>query len=255
MDIDLNADLGEGYGPWRMGEDEALLELVSSANVACGFHAGDPVIMERTVRLAKARGIDVGAHVGFPDRQGFGRRPMQIDVAELASFVVYQLGALAGIARAAGHRMTHMSFHGALGNMAAADAALAEPLVRAVAAFDPSLIVSSSSSRAIEGAAAACGLRVATTFLADRAYDDAGLLVPRKLPDSVIKDEAAVLARVRRLLADGTVVSSTGTPLRMDVRSILLHGDTPGAVALARTIRGEIEQAGRRIVPLSHQLA
>ena len=145
MDIDLNADLGEGYGPWRMGEDEALLELLSSANVACGFHAGDPVIMERTVRLALARGVDVGAHVGFPDRQGFGRRSMQIDTAELAAMVTYQLGALAGIARAAGHRMTHMSFHGALGNLAAADAALAGPLVRAVALFDPSLIISSST--------------------------------------------------------------------------------------------------------------
>jgi UPF0271 protein len=253
MDIDLNADLGEGYGPWRMGEDEALLELVSSANVACGFHAGDPVIMERTVRMAKARGIDVGAHVGFPDRQGFGRRPMQMDVAELASFVVYQLGALAGIARAVGHRMTHMSFHGALGNMAAADAALAEPLVRAVADFDSTLIISSSTSRAIEAAATRCGLRVATTFLADRAYDDEGLLVPRKLPDSVIKDETAVLQRVRRLLADGTVVSYSGKPLAMNARSILLHGDTPGAVALARTIRSEIESTGGRIVPISRQ--
>src|SRR5437867_2421932 len=204
MDIDLNADLGEGYGPWRMGEDEALLELVSSANVACGFHAGDPVIMERTVRQALARGVDVGAHVGFPDRQGFGRRTMQIEIGELAAMVTYQLGALAGIARAAGHRMTHMSFHGALGNMAAADGALADPLIRAVAAFDPTLIVSSSSSRAIEGAAAQCGLRVATTFLADRAYDDEGLLVPRKLPDSVIEDEARVLERVRRLLEHGS---------------------------------------------------
>jgi len=255
MDIDLNADLGEGYGPWRMGEDEALLELLSSANVACGFHAGDPAIMDRTVRLAKARGIDVGAHVGFPDRQGFGRRPMQIDVAELATIVVYQLGALAGIARAAGYRMTHMSFHGALGNMAAADAALAAPLVRAVAGFDPALIISSSSSRAIEGAAAQCGLRVATTFLADRAYDDEGLLVPRKLPDSVIKDEASVLARVRRLLDDGTVVTYSGKTLAMPVRSILLHGDTPGALTLARTIRREIEAGGGRIVPISQQLA
>ena len=254
MDIDLNADLGEGYGPWRMGEDEALLELLSSANVACGFHAGDPAIMDRTVRLAKARGIDVGAHVGFPDRQGFGRRPMQIEVAELATMVIYQLGALAGIARAAGHRMTHMSFHGALGNMAAADAALAGPLVRAVADFDPALIISSSSSRAIEGAAAQCGLRVATTFLADRAYDDEGLLVPRKLPDSVIKDEASVLARVRRLLDDGTVVTYSGKTLSMPVRSILLHGDTPGAVTLARTIRSEIEASGGRVVPISQQL-
>ena len=251
MDIDLNADLGEGYGPWRMGEDEALLALVSSANVACGFHAGDPLIMDRTVRQALARGVDVGAHVGFPDRQGFGRRPMQIDVPELAAMVTYQLGALAGIARAAGHRMTHMSFHGALGNMTAADAALADPLVRAVAAFDPTLIVSSSSSRAIESAAAECGLRVATTFLADRAYDDEGLLVPRKLPDAVIKDEARVLERVLRLLDDGRVITHGGKALAMHPRSILVHGDTPGAVALARTIRREIESRGHRIVPVS----
>ena len=255
MDIDLNADLGEGYGPWRMGEDEALLDLLSSANVACGFHAGDPVIMDRTVRQALARGVDVGAHVGFPDRQGFGRRRMDIDTAELASMVIYQLGALAGIARAAGHRMTHMSFHGALGNLAAADAALAGPLVRAVADFDSSLIISSSSSRAIEAAAAQCGLRVATTFLADRACDDEGLLVPRKLPGSVIHDEELVLARVRRLLADGCVVTHSGATLEMRPHSILLHGDTPGAVALARAVRREIEAAGVQVVPLSRQRA
>ena len=253
MDIDLNADLGEGFGPWRMGEDEALLDVVSSANVACGFHAGDPLIMDRTVRLARDRGIDVGAHVGFPDRQGFGRRVMQIDVAELATMVVYQLGALAGLARAAGWRMTHMSFHGALGNMAAANAALADPLLRAVAEFDPRLIVSSSSSKAIEEAAARHGLTVATSFLADRAYDDQGLLVPRKLPNSVIKDEETVLARVRQLLQTGTVTTYSGAAIAMEVRSILVHGDTPGAVQLARTIRTEIEHAGGRIVPISVQ--
>jgi UPF0271 protein len=255
MDIDLNADLGEGYGPWRMGEDEAMLALISSANVACGFHAGDPLIMDRTARLALKHGVDVGAHVGFPDRQGFGRRAMQIDTDELATMVTYQLAALAGIARAAGHRMTHMSFHGALGNMAAADAALAGPLLRSIAAFDPELIISSSSSRAIEGAAALCGLRVASAFLADRAYDDDGLLVPRKLPDSVIKDEAAVLARVRRLLRDGTILTYSGKALAMPVRSILVHGDTPGAVALAHTIRREVEASGGRIVPISRQMA
>lgn len=255
MDIDLNADLGEGYGPWRMGEDEAMLALISSANVACGFHAGDPPIMDRTARLALKHGVDVGAHVGFPDRQGFGRRAMQIDTAELATMVTYQLGALAGIARAAGHRMTHMSFHGALGNLAAADAALAEPLLRAIAAFDPRIIISSSSSRAIEGAAERCGLRVATAFLADRAYTDDGLLVPRQLPDSVIKDETVVLARVRRLLQDGTIETYGGQSLPMPVRSILVHGDTPGAVALARTIRAEIEASGGRIVPISQQMA
>jgi UPF0271 protein len=255
MQIDLNADLGEGFGPWRMGEDEALLEVVSSANVACGFHAGDPAIMERTARLARERGIDVGAHVGFPDRQGFGRRVMHIPAAELAAMVVYQLGALDGLCRANGHRMTHMSFHGALGNMAAADAALADPLLQAVAAFNPKLIVSSSSSQAIEQAAARHGLAVATTFLADRAYDDQGLLVPRKLPDSVIQDEGIVLARVRQLLQAGTVTTYSGATLRMQARSILLHGDTPGAVELARTIRGEIEASGGRIVPISRQLA
>ena len=252
MDIDLNADLGEGFGPWRMGEDEALLDIVSSANVACGFHAGDPVIMDRTVRMARARGVDVGAHVGFPDLLGFGRRPMQIEPKELVAYVLYQLSALDGMARTAGHRMTHMSFHGALGNMAAADAALAEPLVRAVADFDPTLTVSSSASRAIEDAAARCGLRVRTTFLADRACDDDGLLVPRKLPDSVIHDRSAVLARVRQLLEEGTVTSYSGRKIPMRAHSILLHGDTPGAVDLARAVRAVVEQAGR-VVPISRQ--
>jgi 5-oxoprolinase (ATP-hydrolysing) subunit A len=255
MDIDLNADLGEGFGAWRMGDDDALLNVLSSANIACGFHAGDPVIMDRTVRQALARGVDVGAHVAFPDRQGFGRRPMQIDIAELATMVTYQLGALAGIARAAGHRMTHMSFHGALGNLAAADASVAGPLVRAVAEFDPSLIISSSTSRAIEVAAERCGLRIATSFLADRAYDEEGLLVPRKLPGAVIHDEALVIARVRRLLAHGDVVTNTGRTLAMRPVSILVHGDTPGAVELARNIRLEVENTGGRIVPISRQLA
>ncbi|NVM87036.1 UPF0271 protein [Variovorax sp. SG517] len=252
MDIDLNADLGEGFGPWRMGEDEALLDIVSSANVACGFHAGDPVIMDRTVRMARQRGVDVGAHVGFPDLMGFGRRQMQIETKELAAYVLYQLAALDGMARTAGHRMTHMSFHGALGNMAAADAALAGPLVRAVADFDPSLTVSTSASRAIEDAAERCGLRVRRTFLADRACGDDGLLVPRKLPGAVIHEREAVLARVRQLLDDGTVTSVTGRKIPMRVHSILLHGDTPGAVELARAVRGVVEQAGR-VVPISRQ--
>lgn len=252
MDIDLNADLGEGFGPWRMGEDEALLDIVSSANVACGFHAGDPVIMDRTVRMARQRGVDVGAHVGFPDLMGFGRRQMQIETKELVAYVLYQLSALEGMARTAGHRMTHMSFHGALGNMAAADASLAEPLVRAVADFDPSLTISTSASRAIEDAAERCGLRVRITFLADRACGDDGLLVPRKLPGAVIHERDAVLARVRQLLEEGTVISSTGKKIAMRVHSILLHGDTPGAVDLARAVRGVVEQAGR-VVPISRQ--
>jgi 5-oxoprolinase (ATP-hydrolysing) subunit A len=251
MRIDLNADLGEGYGSWSMGNDDALLDLVSSANVACGFHAGDPLIMLRTAERAKARGVDLGAHVGFPDRQGFGRRPMQIDTVELAAMVTYQLGALDGIARAAGHRVTHMSFHGALGNMAAADAKLAGPLVRAVASFDPKLLIVSSSSKAIETTAAACGLRVATTFLADRAYGDDGLLVPRGSIGAVIHDADLILERVQRLLHDGVVITATGMPMAMQASSILLHGDTPGAVEFARKIRASIEGAGGEIQPIS----
>ena len=249
MRIDLNADIAEGYGDWRIGDDAALLDVISSANIACGFHAGDPAIMDRTVRAALARGVEVGAHVGFPDLQGFGRRAMQIDPTELAAMVIYQLGALHGVARAAGQAMTHMSFHGALGNAVAADVDLAARMVGAVASFDPSIIIISSSSRAIEAAADRHGLRVVTTFLADRAYDDAGLLVPRKMPGSVIHDSAVVLERVRRMLADGVVVTHTGTRLAMHPQSILLHGDTAGAVDLARMIRHEIENG--QVVPAS----
>lgn len=252
-EIDLNADLGEGFGPWQMGDDKALLGLLSSANVACGFHASDPAIMDRTVREALARGVDLGAHVGFPDRQGFGRRVMQIEPAELTSIVVYQLGALSGIARRAGHCMTHMSFHGALGNMAAADAALADVLVRTVAEFDPNLTISSSTSRAIEDAAARHGLRVATCFLADRAYGDDGLLVPRKLPNSVIKNPTTCVERVTQLLQHGTVTTYSGNKLAMCAASILLHSDTQGAVTLAGEIRAAVERSGTQIVPLSRQ--
>ena len=256
LDIDLNADLGEGFGPWRMGDDEALLALISSANIACGFHAGDPVTMDRTVRLAATRGIDIdiGAHVGFPDLQGFGRRPMQIDPQELATQVVYQLGALSGIAQANGRRMTHMSFHGALGNLAAADGELAMVLVGAVARFDPGLIISSSASVAIERAGDHHGLRVAGSFLADRACDDEGLLVPRKMPDAVIHDADTVLARVTQLLEEGTVTTYSGRKIPVRASSILLHGDTPGAVALASAVRLRIESIGGRIVPISRQL-
>ncbi len=251
MDIDLNADMGEGFGPYRMGEDEALMEIVSSANVACGYHAGDPVIMNKTVRLALANGVDLGAHVGFPDLMGFGRRPIQADPAELAQYVLYQLGALSAFSKVVGHRLTHMSFHGALGNMAAADYALAEPLVRAVAAFDPNIIVSVSTNTQIERAANKFGLKVATTFLADRAYTDEGDLVSRKLPGAVIKDREAVLQRVKRLLDDGVITSINGKKLPIKVQQILLHGDTPGAVEAARAIRTEILAGNGRIVPVS----
>ncbi|MFF7710979.1 5-oxoprolinase subunit PxpA [Pseudomonas sp. NPDC007930] len=251
MKIDLNADLGEGFGAWTMGEDEALMSIISSANVACGFHAGDPLIMDRTTRLALAKGIDLGGHVGYPDLLGFGRRPMQIDTYELQTYVVYQLGALAGMAQVAGHRLTHMSFHGALGNRVAADAELAMALLGAVKAFDPALIVSSSTSVAMERAAEHHGLRIASTFLADRAYDKHGLLVPRALPDSVIKAPERVRERVRQFLDHGTVTCYSGEVIPVPACSILLHGDNANALELARSIRAEIEQGGGQIVPIS----
>ncbi|ANI35403.1 hypothetical protein D3C76_860970 [compost metagenome] len=251
MRIDLNADLGEGFGPWKMGEDEALMDIISSANVACGFHAGDPLIMDNTARMALARGIDLGGHVGYPDLLGFGRRPMQVDTRELQTYVTYQLGALAAIARVNGHRLTHMSFHGALGNRVAADAELADALLGAVKAFDPQMIVSSSTSQAMERAADKHRLRIATTFLADRAYDKDGLLVPRALPDSVIKAPELVRERVRQFLDDGTVTCYTGEVIAVPACSILLHGDNANALELAWAIRREIEQGGGQIVPLS----
>lgn len=251
MDIDLNADIGEGFGAYTLGDDEALLDVLSSANVACGFHAGDPVIMRRMVDKTAATGVDLGAHVGFPDLLGFGRRPMRVDPAELACYVVYQLGALAGMATAAGNRVTHMSFHGALGNQVAADKSLADTLVAAVASFNPDIIISSSTSQAIEQAAARYGLRVATTFLADRAYDAQGLLVPRSQPNAVISDHDHVKQRLRQLLEDGTVTCYSGERISIRARSILLHGDTPGALSLARSIREEIERSGGTIKPIS----
>ena len=251
MHIDLNADLGEGFGAYTLGDDKALLEVLSSANVACGFHAGDPVIMRDMVTATHTMGVDLGAHVGFPDLIGFGRRVMHIAPQELACYVVYQLGALAGMATSAGSHLSHMSFHGALGNLVAADKELANTLIAAVASFDANLIISSSTSQAIEQAAARYGLRVATTFLADRAYDSRGLLVPRSQPNAVISDHTQVRQRLRQLLNDGTVTCYSGERIPIHAKSILLHGDTPGAVALAHSIRDEIENSGGIITPIS----
>lgn len=254
MKIDLNSDMAEGFGAYRMAEDETLLDIVSSANLACGFHAGDAVIMDRTVRMAQERGVAIGAHIGFPDLMGFGRRLLQIDPVEMEKHAIYQLGALEGIARAAGTRMQHASFHGALGNLIAVDQPMADAMARAVRAFDPTLFVSSAPGTAIARAAEREGLRVFTKFLADRAYDSKGLLVSRKQPGSMIKDAGAVRERVTRLLTDGTVVAATGEVLRMKVDSILIHSDTAGAVELARIIRGAIEAAGGTVAPFPQAL-
>jgi UPF0271 protein len=249
--IDLNSDLGEGYGVYALGDDAGLLDIITSANVACGYHAGDPVIMDRTVRLALARGVDLGAHVSYPDLIGFGRRPIQMNPSELEKHVLYQLGALYGIATAAGHRITHVNAHGALGNQVCADRAVADTLVRAVLSFDRTLKLLVLPGTEIDRAARDAGLLTANVFLADRAYDDAGQLVARKIPGSVIKDVATVLQRVRQLLKQGTITTISGKTLTVSIQSILVHSDTPDAVKLAATIRTEIEAGGGQVVPLS----
>ena len=255
MKIDINSDMGEGFGPYRIGDDEALMGVVSSANIACGFHAGDPVIMDRTVRLAREKGVGIGAHPGLPDLMGFGRRAIAMDAAELEKHLVYQIGALQGIAAAAGHRVTHVSYHAELGNMATANGAVADVLARSIRAIDRNLIVFSMPDTEVERSAERAGLRVLTLFLADRAYTPLGELVSRKVPGAVITDIDAVRARVRQFLDDGSVTTIDGARLSMRARSILVHSDTPGAVALGKAVRHEVESGGGHVVGAAELLA
>lgn len=255
MKIDLNSDMGEGFGPYRIGDDEALMDIVSSANVACGFHAGDPVIMDRTIQMAKARGVGIGAHPGLPDVMGFGRRVIQMETAEIEKHMLYQIGALQALAHAAGHKVTHVSFHAAMGNMISADRAIADIMARAIAALDRDLIVFSMPGTEVDLAASAAGLRVLRLFLADRAYHGNGELVSRKKPNSVITSEADVRKRVLRFLDDGTVETYEGETIHVPAQSILVHSDTPGAVNLARIVRNTIESGGGTVTPAHKLLA
>jgi UPF0271 protein len=217
--------------------------------VACGFHAGDPIIMDRMVRLAKQKGVEVGAHPGLPDLLGFGRRVIQMDAAELEKHMVYQIGALQAIAANAGHRVTHVSFHAAMGNMVDADPDMAEIVARAIATINRDFIVFSQPGAEIAHAARKIGLRVLTLFLADRAYDENAHLVSRKLPNSVITSPEAVAERVQRFLDSGTVKTIEGKSIKIEARSILIHSDTPGSVNLAGTVRRVIEQGGGEVTP------
>lgn len=255
MKIDLNSDMGEGFGPYRLCDDEALMDVVSSANIACGFHAGDPETMARMVRLAKARGVGVGAHPGFADRLGFGRREIPVEADEMRQQVLYQLGALTAIARGEGVPVAHIGFHAAMGNMINRDATLAELIMQAIKSVDPDLIVFSMPNTEIERAAKCAGLRTLTLFLADRAYDAAGQLVSRKLPNSVIEEEAKVRARVRQFLESGTVTTIDDRTIEVRARSILVHSDTPGSLELARIVRSEIKAVGATIAPAREVLA
>ncbi len=242
--INLNADLGESFGAWTMGEDEALLQVVRSANIACGFHAGDPVVMRHTVRTALAAGVSLGAHPAYPDLQGFGRRPMKMAPAELEAMVIYQVGALAGMAAAEGGRVTHVKPHGALNNQACEDAALADAVVRAVKAIDPGLILLAPVLSELHKAGERAGLEVAGEIFADRAYTDRGTLVPRGQPGAVIHDHDALVTHVLRMLDAGGVVSQSGKVLPTAMDSICVHGDTLGAVDSARRLRAALQARG-----------
>lgn len=249
MKIDLNSDMGEGFGPYRLCDDEAMMKIVSSANIACGFHGGDPETMARMVRLAKENGVGIGAHPGLPDRAGFGRREMPFQPDELRQQMLYQLGALTAIARSEDMTVGHFSFHAAMGNMVNRDPALADLMMNAIAAVDPRLVVFVTPDSEIERAAKRAKLKTLALFLADRAYDAGGRLVSRGLPGALVKDEASVRARVRRFLTDGTVEAIDGTALKMPARSILVHSDTPGSLELAQIIRNEIEASGASLAP------
>lgn len=250
MHIDLNSDLGEAFGPWPMGQDEALMAAITSANVACGFHAGDPSVMRRTADLARATGVAIGAHPGFPDLVGFGRREMAATPAEVEAFVLYQIGALAGIARAAGVRLQHVKAHGALYNMACRDRALADAIAAAVAAADRTLILFGLPGSALIDAGRKAGLAVAAEVFADRAYEPDGSLASRQKPGSVIHDPAVVVSRVVRMVRDREVVATDGTRLTIEADTVCVHGDTEGAAGLALQIRRGLEAAGIEVCPL-----
>lgn len=244
MPVDLNSDLGEGFGVWRLGDDDALLELVTSANVACGFHAGDPSTMRRVCDRAGALGVAVGAQVGYRDLAGFGRRRIEVDPDQLTDDVLYQLGALDGFARAAGTHVTYVKAHGALYNTAVTDETQARAVARAVREYGGALPVLGLPGSALLAAAEAAGLPAVAEGFADRGYTASGTLVPRGDPRALVTDPAVVAERAVRMAVDGQVVAADGSVVAVDVASLCVHGDTPGAVDLARSVREALESAG-----------
>lgn len=244
--IDLNADGGEGFGAYAIGADADLLRSVTSLNVACGFHGGDPVVIRRTIRAAAAAGVSVGAHPGFPDLQGFGRRMMQIAPADLAAMLIYQIGAVAALAAAEGVRLRHVKAHGALYNMAVADGALAGAIAEATAAFG-SLWLFAPLDSAMAVAALARSVPVAYEAFLDRGYRRDGTLVPRSEPGALVTDPGQAAARAVSLAVDGTVTTHDGSRLTLRPLTVCVHSDTPGAPALAAAARTALEAAGVRV--------
>ena len=249
--IDLNADLGESFGTWVLGDDEAMLEVVTSANVACGFHAGDATTIRRTVAAAAARGVVVGAQVGYRDLAGFGRRRIDMDAADLTADVLYQLGALEAMCRVAGTRVAYVKPHGALYNTVAVDEVQARAVVDAVTAYDATLPLLGQPGSVLLRVAESAGLPVVTEAFADRGYAADGRLVPRSHPGALLHDPGEVAERVLRIASEGTLLAVDGTLIAVPARSVCTHGDTPGAVELARAVRARLEAAGVTITPFA----
>ncbi|WP_392543599.1 LamB/YcsF family protein [Oryzobacter telluris] len=247
--IDLNADLGESFGTWVLGDDDAMLGVVTSANVACGFHAGDATTIRRTVAAAAARGVVVGAQVGYRDLAGFGRRRIDIAPADLTADVLYQLGALEAMCRVASTRVAYVKPHGALYTTAAVDEGQARAVVEAVVAYDATLPVLGLPGSVLLRVAAEAGVPTVAEAFADRGYAPDGHLVPRSSPGAVLHDPEEVAARVVRLVTEGTVVAVDGSVVQVAARSVCTHGDTPGAVAIAAAVRSALEAAGVVIEP------
>jgi len=249
MSIDLNSDLGESFGRWTLGSDQELMRTITSANIACGYHAGDPGVMRSTVRMARDAGVAVGAHPGLPDLAGFGRRNMAVSAGEVEDMVLYQVGALAAIAAAEGVRLRHVKPHGALYNMAVKDRGLADAIARAVRSIDATLILFALPGTELESAGLAAGVAVAREGFADRAYEADGTLTPRTRPGAVIHSPEEVIGRAVRMARDGVVRATNGTDIKMRVDTICTHGDTPGSHELTRQLRAGLEADGIVLAP------
>ncbi len=247
--VDLNSDLGEGFGAYACGDDAAILEIVTSANVACGLHAGDPEIMARTFALARERGVAVGAHPGFPDLWGFGRRRIPFTPAEIERLVAYQVGAAQALAAYAGHRIGYVKPHGALGNLAAEDRTVADAIARAVKAVDPNLALLAIALTAQVPAGEACGLDVHQEIFADRGYAEDGQLIARSRPGALITDADEAAGRVLQMIEAGAVITAGGKTLPTPIRSVCVHGDSAHAVATARAVRPRLAGAGVVLAP------
>jgi UPF0271 protein len=250
MTIDLNCDLGESFGVWQMGNDAAMIELATSVNIACGYHGGDADTMRKTVELAKARGVSIGAHPGYRDLHGFGRRPVPgLSAAEIENLVAYQIGALQAIATMAGHKVTHVKAHGALSNVACEDDMTARAIASAIKAVDRNLVFVVLANSKLVSVGDAAGLPMVHEVFADRAYEDDGSLVSRRKPGAVLHDPAAIAERVVRMVQDGAVVSVSGKVIKMRTDTVCIHGDTPGAVGIAGGVRQALKQAGIEVAP------